>query len=197
MTRHVIGALLVLAAQNAWAFNGCPPASADADKCQIGIAKALSKFGGAVIKCHAKQADGAFKEKPIDEETCEETGPVGQGEADDTIAKAAAKCPTEVVTNANTVSAGLLGPDVTDVQNGLVYCDTSSGTPIDPGGRRGVRAAVVGRAQVLGRCGGRREALGAISVQHQGADAAFKGKSFDEATCRSTATGKYDRRPRS
>ena len=75
MTRHVIGALLVLAAQNAWAFNGCPPASADADKCQTGIAKALSKFGGAVIKCHAKQADGAFKEKPIDEETCEETGP--------------------------------------------------------------------------------------------------------------------------
>src|SRR5215470_10795636 len=121
MTRHVIGALLLFAAQNAWA-TGCPPASADADKCETGIVKALGKFGGAVIKCHAKQADGAFKQKPVDEETCEETGPKSaKGKLDATIAKVAPKCPTEVVTNANEVAAGLVsGPMSLDVQNGLV-----------------------------------------------------------------------------
>src|SRR5262249_26828789 len=136
MTRHVIGALLVLAAQGAWAFNGCPPASDDADKCETGIIKALGKFGGAVIKCHAKQADGAFKQKPVDEETCEEAGPKSaKGKLDATIAKTAATCPPEAVTNAGTVSAGLLsGAGSLDVQNGLVYCDNSSATPIDPGG---------------------------------------------------------------
>ena len=197
MTRHVIGALLVLAAQNAWAFNGCPPASADADKCQTGIAKALSTFGGAVIKCHAKQADGAFKEKPVDEETCEETGSKSaKGKLDATIAKAAAKCPAEVVTNANAVSAGLLsGPMSLDVQNGLVYCDTSSGTPIDPGGDD---AGFVPPSSDGLKCSdgvGKDVAKlwGAISkCSTKAADAAFKGKSFDEATCRSTATGKYD-----
>ena len=197
MTRHVIGALLVLAAQNAWAFNGCPPASADADKCQTGIAKALSKFGGAVIKCHAKQADGAFKEKPIDEETCEETGPKSaKGKLDATIAKAAAKCPAEVVTNANAVSAGLLsGPMSLDVQNGLVYCDTSSGTAIDPSGDD---AGFVPPSKDGLKCSdgvGKDVAKlwGAISkCSTKAADAAFKGKSFDETTCRSTATGKYD-----
>jgi len=197
MTRHVIGALLVLAAQNAWAFNGCPPASADADKCQTGIAKALSKFGGAVIKCHAKQADGAFKEKPVDEETCEETGPKSaKGKLDATIAKAAAKCPAEVVTNANAVSAGLLsGPMSLDVQNGLVYCDASSGTQIDPGGDD---AGFVPPSSDGLKCSdgvGKDIAKlwGAISkCSTKAADAAFKGKSFDEATCRSTATGKYD-----
>ena len=197
MTRHVIGALLVLAAQNAWAFNGCPPASADADKCQTGIAKALSTFGGAVIKCHAKQADGAFKEKPVDEETCEETGSKSaKGKLDATIAKAAAKCPAEVVTNANAVSAGLLsGPMSLDVQNGLVYCDTSSGTQIDPGGDD---AGFVPPSSDGLKCSdgvGKDVAKlwGAISkCSTKAADAAFKGKSFDEATCRSTATGKYD-----
>src|SRR5262249_48144212 len=134
MTRHVIGALLVLAAQNAWGFNGCPPASDDADKCETGIVKALGKFGGAVIKCHAEQADGAFKQKPVDEETCEEAGPnSAKGKFDATVAQTAPKCPPEVVANAGTVSAGLVsGSGSVDVQNGLVYCDTSSGTPIDP-----------------------------------------------------------------
>jgi len=197
MTRHVIGALLVLAAQNARAFNGCPPGSADADKCQTGIAKALSKFGGAVIKCHAKQADGAFKEKPVDEETCEETGPKSaKGKLDATIAKAAAKCPAEVVTNANAVSAGLLsGPMSLDVQNGLVYCDASSGTQIDPGGDD---AGFVPPSSDGLKCSdgvGKDIAKlwGAISkCSTKAADAAFKGKSYDEATCLSTATGKYD-----
>jgi hypothetical protein len=197
MTRLVIGALLVLAAQTGWAFNGCPPASDDADKCETGIVKALRKFGGAVIKCHAEQADGAFKQKPVDEETCEEAGPKSaKGKFDATVAKTAPKCPPEVVTNAGTVSAGLVpGSGSLDVQNGLVYCDTSSATPIDPSGddagfvppsSDGLKCSD-GVGKDLAKLWG---AIGKCSTK--AADAAFKGKSFDEDTCRSTATGKYD-----
>jgi hypothetical protein len=197
MTRHVIGALLVLAAQNAWTFNGCPPASDDADKCQTGIVKALGKFGGTVIKCHAKQADGAFKQKPVDDEPCEEVGDKSaKGKLDATIAKTAAKCPPEVVTNADAVSAGLLaGPMSLDVQNGLVYCDTSSGTPIDPSGDDAgfVPPSSDGLKCSDGVGKDLAKLWGAIAkCSTKAADAAFKGKSFDEATCRSTATGKYD-----
>jgi hypothetical protein len=197
MTRLVIGALLVLAAQTGWAFNGCPPASDDADKCERGIVKALGKFGGAVIKCHAKQADGAFKQKPVDEETCEETGSKSaKGKFDATVAKTAPKCPPEVVANAGTVSAGLVsGSGSLDVQNGLVYCDTSSGTPIDPSGDDA--GSVPSSADGLKCSDGVGKDLaklwGAIGkCSTEAADAAFKGKAFDEATCRSTATGKYD-----
>jgi hypothetical protein len=197
MTRLVIGALFALAAHSAWAFNGCPPASSDADKCESGIVKALGKFGGAVIKCHAKQADGAFKQKPVDEETCEEAGPKSaKGKLDATVVKTAAKCPPEVVTNADTVSAGLVsGPMSLDVQNGLVYCDASSDTPIDqsgddagflPASKDGLKCSD-GVGKDLAKLWG---AIAKCSTK--AADAAFKGKSFDEDTCRSTATGKYD-----
>jgi len=197
MTRLVIGALLVLAAQTGWAFNGCPPASDDADKCETGIVKALGKFGGAVINCHAEQADGAFKQKPVDEETCEEAGPKSaKGKFDATVAQTAPKCPPEVVTNAGTVSAELVsGSGSLDVQNGLVYCDTSSGTPIDPSGDDA--GSVPSSADGLKCSDGVGKDLaklwGAIGkCSTEAADAAFKGKAFDEATCRSTATGKYD-----
>jgi len=198
MTRHVIGALLVLATQNAWAFTGCPPASDDADKCETGIVKALSKFGGAVIKCHAKQADGVFKQKPVDEEACEETGPKSaKGKLAATIAKIAPTCPTEVVTNANDVVTGLVsGPMSLDVQNGPIYCDTS-GPPIDPGGDDAGFVPSSSDALSLKCSDGVGKDLaklwGAIvKCSTKGADSAFKGKAFDETTCRTTATGKYD-----
>src|SRR5262245_11055222 len=197
MTRHVIGTLLVLAAQNAWAFNGCPPASADADKCETGVVKALGKFGGAVIKCHAKQADGAFKQKPVDEETCEETGSKSaKGKLDATIAKTAATCPPEVVANAGTVSAGLLsGVGSLDVQNGLVYCDNASGTPIDPSGddpgfvppsSDGLKCSD-GVGKDLAKLWG-----AIVKCSTKAADSVFKGKAFDEPTCRTAASDKYD-----
>src|SRR5262249_9123851 len=166
-------------------------------KCETGIVKALGKFGGAVIKCHAEQADGAFKQKPVDEETCEEAGPKSaKGKFDATVAQTAPKCPPEVVTNAGTVSAGLVsGSGSLDVQNGLVYCDTSSGTPIDPSGDDA--GSVPSSADGLKCSDGVGKDLaklwGAIGkCSTEAADAAFKGKAFDEATCRSTATGKYD-----
>ena len=197
MTRITIAALLVLGTHSAWALNGCPPPSADADKCQMGMTKALSKFGGAVIKCHAKQADGAFKSKPLDDEPCEAVGPKSaKGKLDATITKAAPKCPAEVVTNADAVATSLLSGDASlDVQNGLIYCDPTSGAPIDANGDdAGFIPASKDQLKCADGVGKNIAKLWAsiAKCSNKAADAAFKGKTFDEATCRSTATGKYD-----
>ena len=194
--RHLVIGALILVGSHAWGFNGCPPPTADADKCQMGIIKALSKFGGAVIKCHAKQADGAFKLKPVDDEPCEEVGPKSaKGKLVATIAKAAPKCPAEVVANADAVATSLVsGAESLDVQNGLVYCD-SSGAPIDPSGDdAGFIPASKDQLKCADGVGKNIAKLwGSIAkCSNKAADAAFKGKTFDEATCRSTATGKYD-----
>ncbi|TMA30968.1 MAG: hypothetical protein E6J79_20765, partial [Deltaproteobacteria bacterium] len=62
---------------------GCVPGSKDNPsapnvaatlKCADAIAKAFSKAVRAVIKCHKKQADTAFKGSTVDDESCE-TGP--------------------------------------------------------------------------------------------------------------------------
>src|SRR5262249_21154975 len=134
MMRVLFGSVLLLAAQPAWSLNRCLPVSKDADKCETGIAKAVGKFVGAVVKCHAKQADGAFKQKPIDDEDCEETGAKSaQARLDASIGTVAAQCSAGVVENAAAVEAALLSS--LDVLNGQVYCgDPSSQTPIDPTG---------------------------------------------------------------
>ena len=114
-----IGAVAILAASSsAWSFGGCPPASRDADKCETGIAKAVGKFVSAVVKCHTKQADGAFKQKPADDEDCESAAPDKSAKAklDAAVAKVADACPPGVVTNATTLEGDLL----TGVQRGLL-----------------------------------------------------------------------------
>src|SRR5262249_8290251 len=119
-----------------------------------------------------------------------------KGKFDATVAKTAPKCPPELVANAGTVSAGLVsGSGSLDVQNGLVYCDTSSGTPIDPSGDDAGSgpSSADGLTCSDGVGKDRAKLWGAVGkCSTEAADAAFKGKAFDEATCRSTATGKYD-----
>src|SRR5439155_22822800 len=65
---------------------GCPPDSSDHLKCGDAIVKALSKMIGTVIKCHAKQADVAYKVSigktaSFDEEACETLDPVSHKSA--------------------------------------------------------------------------------------------------------------------
>src|SRR5713101_998933 len=47
------------------------PLSADGLKCAEKVAKNLSKLAGAVLKCHYKAANAAFRKKHFDEEACE------------------------------------------------------------------------------------------------------------------------------
>jgi hypothetical protein len=126
---------------------GCPMPFADdqgkttcnksAEGCEAKIGGLVGKTVAAVIKCHAKQAQAAFKTangKPtsFDEEACENTainGPKGfvasaqAAQAKDTTG--ACSC---VGVN---VIASLIG-GILDGNNGLVFCDGSD--PIDQGG---------------------------------------------------------------
>src|SRR5262245_29354501 len=83
-----------------------------------------------------------------------------------------------------------------DVQNGLIYCDTSA-TPIDPGG--GDAGLVPSSPDALSlKCAAEAgkdlaKRWGAIvTCGTKGAGSAFKGKAYDETACRTTATDKYD-----
>src|SRR5437016_14524807 len=60
---------------------GCAPATLNDRKCSDGSLKAFVKAYQAVIKCHIKQADAAFKAGgPADDEVCE-TSATGQRDA--------------------------------------------------------------------------------------------------------------------
>jgi len=194
----LVTAVILAGTSPAWSFGGCPPASKDADKCETGIAKAVGKFVGAVIKCHTKQADGAFKQKPVDDEGCESDTPDKSGKAklDAAITKMAALCPPGVVTNATSFEDQLLtGQNSLDATNGRVYCDATSGTRIDANGddagwvpaSKDVSKCADGVAKSVAKLWG---AIAKCSTK--AADAAFKGKLFDEAGCRTAATAKYD-----
>jgi hypothetical protein len=91
----------------------------------------------AVIKCHAKQAQAAFKTangKPtsFDEETCENTAIFGPKGFVASAQAAQAKDTTNACSCAqvNTI-ASVIG-SILDAQNNLVFCDGS--TAIDPSG---------------------------------------------------------------
>src|SRR5262245_35764633 len=81
------------------AFNGCPPGSKGADKCETALAKALGKFVGSVIKCHTKQADALFKNAPMDDEDCEQgtSSKSAKSKLDVAITNAAPNCPAGLV----------------------------------------------------------------------------------------------------
>ena len=83
-----------------------------------GVTDPAGKFVAAVVKCHTKQADGAFKQKPADDEDCESAAPDKSAKAklDAAVAKVADACPPGVVTNATTLEGDLL----TGVQRGLL-----------------------------------------------------------------------------
>src|SRR5262249_7875024 len=197
MMRVLLGAILVLAAQPAWSLNGCTPASKDADKCETGIAKAVGKFVGAVFKCHAQQADAAFKQKPIDDEDCEATGAKSaKGKLDAAVLKLAVECPAGVVDNAAALEAALVsGPTSLDVVNGQVYCDPQSGMAIDPTGEdAGFIPSSVDALKCADSVGKNAAKLWSAIAKcsSKKADADFKQKTFDEDSCRKAATDKHD-----
>ena len=50
---------------------GFVPPSAAASKCEDAIVKSVAKFAAAILKCHTKAADAAFKNASFAEEPCE------------------------------------------------------------------------------------------------------------------------------
>jgi len=189
---------------------GCVPGSKDNPgaanvaatlKCADAIAKAFAKAIGSVIKCHKKQADQAFKNAPMDDESCE-TGPAGGKSAkeklDAAIAKVASLCTATELASAGaeetTLFAGQSNPLSLDAQNGNVYCDSTSGVLIDQSGDDAGFVPADGNqlkcADAVGKELGKLAAA-AIKCHVKMADAFFNGKDFDENICEENDPAKH------
>src|ERR1051325_3437059 len=96
--------------------------------CENSVAKAASKYGACVVKCHISRAGGKLADDAA-EDACE-TANGGKGCGDKfgaAIAKIAAKCPGSCAP-ANGASLRSFVENVFDGVNGGPYCD-STGTP--------------------------------------------------------------------
>jgi hypothetical protein len=192
---------------------GCVPDTKEHLNCAAGIAKALTKFVGAVTKCHAKQATTAFKvatgrTDTFDEEVCEELDASKSAKAKFDIAlgnlRAKDICASNQIPLAQALETELLGTGAQslDQQNGNIYCDGAS--DIDPGGDD-LGKVPVNKDNL--KCSEtvqnnlRKVVRNVIKCHTQMADAFFGGESFDEEECEErdadpahpkSALGKYN-----
>jgi len=169
---------------------GCVPDTIDHLRCADTIAKAVGKLVAGVIKCHVQQADAAFKTGTagLSDEECEEGG--SPKSALGRFTAALAKLDASGVC-AGTAAATLAADFATDMVsqldgawNAAVYCDGT--VAIDPDGddlgaiptsKDRLRCADT-VAKSLGKLMG-----GVLKCHVKAADAAFKGKPFDEESC--------------
>ena len=101
-------------------------------KCELAVGKQLSRLDQAIIACHIKAADAAFRRTSFDEEGCEDAA---ERKYDRTIAKLTG-CPNCLDATALKTQIGTNA----DVGNGLIYCASPSGAFVGE-----VRGAVHGR----------------------------------------------------
>jgi len=182
---------------------GCVPGSKDDPsapnvaatlKCADALAKAFSKAVKAVITCHKKQADAAFKAAPVDDEACEKgpnNGKSAKERLDAAIAKVAPLCTSTELTFASaeetTLFADKTNPLSLDAQNGNVYCDSTMGAMlIDASGDDAGWVPHTGDqlkcADSVGKELGKLTAA-VIKCHIKMADQFFAGKDFDENVC--------------
>ena len=174
---------------------GCPPDSSDHLKCGDAIVKALSKMIGTVIKCHAKQADAAYKVSigktaSFDEEACETLDPVSHKSAkekyDTAVSKVASICSTTQLSGANAARDTILTA-LDGSLNAAVYCEGTS--DIDSGGDDSGKVPTSAASSKCEDAIGKnvaKLAAGVLRCHFKLADAAFKNKPFDEETCEAT-----------
>src|SRR3989442_3253185 len=183
---------------------GCAPATKDDLKCKDGNLKAFAKAYQAVIKCHTKQADAAFKAAaPNDDEACETSGAGKSAKEKLDAARAKlttcpASAPGNVTANVDALETTLFASKTTsgsaDQQNGAIYCDGAQA--VDSGGddagtvdstptAKGKLQCADAVAKNLGKL------LGAVGKCHvKSADAQFKGVPGDDELCETGPGGK-------
>jgi hypothetical protein len=180
---------------------GCIPDSKTAARCADGAGKALAKLIGSVVACHTKLANAAFKQAPFDEEACEQTDAKKSAHArfEASLAKLAACSDTPVLSAADAVARDLLAAAPAagslDTLAGAVYCDSTSGTALDPGGDDAgfVPADKGGLACAGAVAKGLAKLAGAVLTCHRKAAASgLKGGSTDDEPCETTARTKFD-----
>src|SRR5581483_6427792 len=175
-------------------------------ECGDGTAKAFGKAIAAVIGCHKKQVDAAFKGAPIDDEPCEQ-GPTGRSakeKLDAARLKLAAYCTAAQTSGADAEEALLFAGGGTvgslDYLNGHIYCQGTS--PVDGSGddagqipdgpnAKETLACEHGVARELGKL-----ASALLKCHVKMNDAFFVGKDYDEELCEETgpksATARFD-----
>jgi len=175
---------------------GCVSNTKNHLKCSDGEAKAFGKAIAAVIKCHIKQADAAFKTlngKPtsFDEEGCENAA-IAKLTATRAKIEGKAICDPNQINDFNVEQAIVFGQSPTaslDGQNGNTYCDSASMAMIDPTGED--TGFVPNSAPNL-KCADtvakmQSRLVGAVIKCHiKLNDSDFKGKDFDEESCEET-----------
>ena len=125
---------------------GCAPASREELRCESTLADALSTLVAQMTRCKLQQADNAFRilyprsgstpPPRFDEERCAQSQAKAPFDLALSQLEGAGLCPPAALVNAhelgNTLIAGPLTPGSPGVLSGAVYCDATSGTPIDP-----------------------------------------------------------------
>jgi len=174
------------------AGTGFVPPDKNTSSCEGAVIKNLTKLAGCVMTCQKKEADAGFKGKPFDEQACQQ----GVGKPSSCRAvynTASAKllgkgtCPTCLGAGAQ---SGLADAVMTFLQgnDGQIYCAgttpfNSSDTGFVPPDQSSDKCedAVMKNLTALDKC--------MTTCQSKQADAAFKGKPFDELACEQ-GTGK-------
>jgi hypothetical protein len=181
---------------------GCLPDGKPAAQCADGATKALAKLVASVVTCHRKQADAQFKHASFDEEACEQTDPAKSAGAkfDASLAKLAARCPgTPIVATAGAVAGDLLAdaPAAGSLETlaGAVYCDPSSGIPLD---LQGDDPGFVPIDQNALKCAdgvtkGLGKLAGAVLTCHRKmVVSGLKGGPTDDEACETAAQAKFE-----
>jgi hypothetical protein len=181
---------------------GCAPSTKLGLNCAKKTLAILTKLRKAVISCHLKQADLAFKAGEAQpgfgeaEENCE-IGPSAtsaKNKFDGYLAKLAASgCDATVLANAAATGDVLLGgddvPGSLDSLNATFFCDPTSGEEIDPDGDDG---GFIPATEENFKCSA---AVAKYWAKHNYyvdrchmklAAAIFVGKPFDEEACEET-----------
>ncbi len=196
----VVGTLGMLAAHPAWAYTGCRPDTIATSKCEGAVAKGFAKLIGAVITCHSKQAQAAFKGKPFDEDGCEDGTPATSAKAkfDAAIAKLAPTCSPALLGSTTSLEQALLtGPTSLDAQNAMIYCDSASGVRLEPtGDDAGFTPGSKGSAKCATSVAKNVAKLvkDLLTCHRKKADADLKAKAYDVGACETKASDKYDGR---
>jgi hypothetical protein len=99
---------------------GFIPSTADVSKCEESLSKSAAKLVAAIHKCHRSRARAALKQRPFDEEGCEQAA---RAKYDDAGARlfADGTCPSCLADNAAAV-ADHVENDL-DENNGKFFCD--------------------------------------------------------------------------
>ena len=183
---------------------GCVPDGKAAEKCGDSAGKALAKLVSSVLACHVKQAAAAFKQEAatFDEEACEQTDPTKSARAkfEAALAKLSTPCTgTSIVAEVDAVASMLLADAPAagslDTLNGGVYCDSTSGVPLDAGNEDAgfVPVSKANLACDAAVAKGLAKLTAAIATCHRKAAASgVKGGPTDDESCETAARGKFD-----